>query len=236
MILRSGISILFRLCMMALFFVGLTWVIRAESLWNVFSGVVLMLTTVPLSYAVGAVIAGDHRFSLQTFREMFSSTFPLVGPIVLLFVFLSLLEFYARFDDARAFLLMPFILIPLFVVLVDVMSGSVPCDPVAISRAYTDTLLQMIARMAYLATGLLLLVFAVFAVVSLFISLGDLLRQGLFSSGAFTTPVLCQFPVFQGEHCSRGLLAWHGVSLVALVIAWRYGHQILLKIDSLLLR
>jgi len=231
--IRTGLSIIFRICITALFFVGLVWLIRRESSFKAFAGVVLMLVSVPLSHEVGAVIAGHHRMTLKSFKEISRSAFPVVGPVVLVFVFLSILDFYSRSGDARVFLLMLVVLVPLFRVLIDAMAGDVPWEPVAMSEAYSSTALQMLARLVYVAGGLLLLAFGVLAVVSLFLTVGDLLRQALFSPDIYSSPVLCQFSAFSGEHCVEGLVTWHLVSLIMLALAWRYGHQLLHKIDSL---
>lgn len=234
--IRTGLSVAFRICMTALFFVGLVWLIRSESLFKALAGVVLMLVSVPLSHEVGAAIAGRHRMSLESFKQISRSAFPVVGPVVLVFVFVTTLDYYSRSGDARVFGLMLVILVPLFRVLIDAMAGDVPWEPVAMSEAYSSTALQMLARLVYVAGGLLLLAFGVLAVVSLFLTLGDLLRQLLFSPEAFSLPVLCKFSAFKGEHCVVGLVSWHLVSLIILVLAWRYGHQILHKIDSLFMR
>ncbi len=195
-----------------------------------------MLVSVPLSYELGAVIAGHHRTSLKSFSKAFKSMFPMVGPIVLMFVFLSTLEYYSRTDDARAFVPVFLLMIPLVSVLLDAMSGDTPWEPVALAEAYSNTLLHMLARMIYVVGGLLLLAIAVVAVVSLFLSVGDLIRQGLFSSESFSAPVLCRFLMIQGEHCIAVLATWHIISIVSLAIAWRYGQKILRKIDSLFMR
>lgn len=233
MSIRVGLSILFQLCMMVLFFVGLVWVVRLESSLKMLAGIAMMLFTVPLSYEVGAAIAGHHRISLKSFQKMSKSAFPVVGPIVLLFVFLSSLDYFSRTGNAWVFGLWLLVTPPLLSVLIDVMSGEIARELVAISEAYSQALLHMIARLIYLAGGLLLLVSAVVAVVTLFITLGDLIRQGLFFAGPFTEPVLCRFSVFQLEHCTTALLAWHTISLITLSIVWRYGQQILHRIDSL---
>ncbi len=236
MTMRTVLSILFRLCMTALFFVGLVWVIRIESLWKVMTGLALMLITVPLSYEIGAAIAGHHRISFKSLQSMSKAVFPVVGPVVLLFVFMSTLEYYSRTGDAKMLMLNILLTPPLVRVLIDAMAGEIPWQAGAISDAYSHGLLQMMSRLIYVAGGLLLLGFLVIAVVSLFVSLGDLIRQGLFSSEPFSTPVLCKFPVFEAEPCLPDLLTWHGISLIALVVVWRYGHQLLHKVDALFMR
>lgn len=219
--------------MTALFVVGLLWLIRLESPLKILAGIAMMLLTVPLSYEVGAAIAGHRRISLNSFMAMSKSAFPVVGPILVLFVFLSSLEYFSRTGNVWVFGLWLLFVPPLFSVLIDVMRGETAREPIAISTAYSQTLLHMMIRLIYLAGGLLLLASSVVAVVTLFISLGDLVRQGLFSAQPFTRPVLCQFSVIQYEHCAAGLLIWHIVSLLVLVFFWRHGHQLLHRIDSL---
>lgn len=227
---------MFRLCMMALFFVGLVWVIRIESLWKIMTGLALMLITVPLSYEVGAAIVDRHPISFRSVRRMSKSVIPMVGPIVLLFLFLSTLDYYSQTGDAKIFALVLLLTPPLFRVLLDAISGEIAWEAAALSEAYSHLLLQMIIRLVYVMAGLLLLVSAVLAVVTLFISLGDLIRQKLMSSAAFYEPVLCQFSLFNVQHCLEGLYLWHGISIAGLAVAWRYGHRALHKIDSFLFR
>jgi len=92
----------------------------------------------------------------------------------------------------------------------------------------------MLARMLYLAAGLLLLALAVLAVVTLFISLGDLIRQLLFSADGFTRPVLCGAPIIDSLPCLPSLAAWHLLSFGFLLIIWRYGSTVLNRVDAIL--
>ncbi len=233
MTIRKTLSTMIRLLMLILFVVGLVWVIRFESLWTLLGGILLMLLSVPLSYELAEAIENKKPLIFKSVLDAHAFSLPVVGPMVLLFVFMSSLSYYAQTGDARGVGFFLLLVPPLASVLIDVMQGERAWRFADIFSAWLRALIQMYAKLLYLAGGLLLLIFVVLTVVSLFISLGDLIRQWLLSGGVFEAPVLCSLMVSVSPGCNLWLPLWHALSLLLLLILWRYGSRLLKWVDSI---
>jgi len=232
--MRNILSIIFRLFMVAGFFLGLFLTIRFGSVWKVLAGVSLMIITVPLSYWLGAKISGQGKMTRQFFGETFTISLRFVGPIVLLFLSISLITYVAQSGNKLVLLLFILVVAPFLKVLTEAITGEIEWDFKIITDSFMHSFVYLTGMIVYMLGGLAGAVIILLGGFSLLLSLGDLAWHALVSSKSLYVPLLCKMPILKGSGCMVKLLVWHGLSLAFIGIVWRYGYKIDDKIISLL--
>lgn len=225
--MRQTLSVLLRLVMMSGFFLGLFWLVRAESFWKILAGASLILSSVPLADWFSTRLVGPDSARELSFIDYFKRSAPIVVPILLVLLMLSGLFYFHRSGDARIFFLYLFTVPPLLKVLIEARNGELTWQIDVLADAYLRLTLKILilaivpALYAILAIGV-----GVLGSITLIMTVGDFLWHWVFSAEPLKTPVLCQLENIGPDYCASALTAWHGLTLLTAFIALRYGRRI----------
>lgn len=214
------------------FFVGMTLVIRANSPAKVIVGVALMVITPVTHQWIAPAILRGESLKLPKLVSSLGGMLPLLGPVILLFVLITIAGAAGREFGYWGVLLFLLFMAPMVSILGDAFQGTRHWEINELASAWANlTLYTMGLLIGVLGfIGVLFFVYPV-GFITLLISLGDLMHQWFTEAGP-VKPFLCKHLIDLpfSLPCGPLLAVWH-ISTVFLM--WWLADKLDLIVEKL---